>query len=412
MNAALEGIRRKVEAGDVLSPEELGELEAAARADAGPTLKLALAHAWMNAEENRRALELLNMLRRSFPRELQVVLGYGRALASLERYGDAERAMHDALELNPGDPEALKVLAILAMRRGEHARARELIAEVLTKDPLDGEAKLVREELDAAELSGAPLPKASRAEFVDALLASLLDKGVRHLRRASELWVRSDDGGVARLDLRGLYAAYLEEGRDLSSAVEAIAGELSSAANLPKTRQDLLARVMPVLRPDGFVARAEAAVHREGPAGLRLFYVLDDPDLVRYVPQGALRTHDVSIEELDRAAWQNLEARPPQPRPVIVSRGEPRLAPEPFGLWAVCEGDGYDAPRLLTQIGRERLESAIGPGPFRVALGRRELVLVCLVLDASAVGQLASLKSAEDGIAGDFSLVAGRLVRN
>jgi hypothetical protein len=46
-----------------------------------------------------------------------------------------------------------------------------------------------------------------------------------------------------------------------------------------------------------------------------------------------------------------------------------------------------------------------------VAIGRRELVLVCLAVDVTAVSQLDSLKSAEDGIAGSFTLEHGRLSR-
>ena len=38
-------------------------------------------------------------------------LGYARALVGLERYAEAETSLHRALELNPGDPEALKSLA-------------------------------------------------------------------------------------------------------------------------------------------------------------------------------------------------------------------------------------------------------------------------------------------------------------
>lgn len=420
MNAvALGQIRRKVEAGDLLTEEELGCLARAARADPGPTLKLAHAHALLNAEENRQGLELMRALRRDFPRELQVHLGYGRALVSLERWADAEQALEAALALSPGDIEAEKVLAVVYLRRGELARARALIQALLQRDPFDGEARLIKEELEAADLQpppaepagGEPPVKAARDVFVKALLESLHERGVRHLRRGGELWVKSDEGGVGRLELGALHAAYLEDGRPLGEVIASIAAELAGAANLPATAEGLLARVHPVLRPEGFEEVAQGALHREGPAGLRLFYVLDDPELVRYLPQTALEKFGMSLEALDQAGWTNLETRPSQPRSVIVSRGEPRLSPEPLGLWAVCEADGYDAARLLSPHEQARLAKDVGEGPYRVCLARRELVLVCRAQDAQAVAQLESLTPAADGIAGRFALEGGRLTR-
>ena len=414
MNAVgLDQIRRKVEAGDLLTDEELGCLERAAKADPGPTLKLAHAHALLNAEENRQGLELMRTLRRDFPRELQVHLGYGRALVSLERWAEAEQALEAALALNPGDIEAEKVLAVVYMRRGEFPRARALVKTLLERDPFDGEARLIKEELESADLP-APAPGAGKAErdvFVKVLLESLHERGVRHLRRGGELWVKSDEGGIGRLDLGALHTAYLEDGRALAEVVRSIATELASAANLPASVEGLRARVHPVVRPEGFEEVAQGALHREGPAGLRIFYVLDDPELVRYLPEVALEKFGLTMEALDQVGWTNLEARPSQPRSVIVSRGEPRLSPEPLGLWAVCEADGYDAARLLAGSEQARLAKLIGVGPYRVSLARRELVLVCRAGDTQAVAQLESLTQASDGIGGKFALEGGRLVR-
>ncbi|MFP2896286.1 tetratricopeptide repeat protein [Corallococcus sp. 4LFB] len=65
----------------------------------------------------------MQALRRDFPRDLQVRLGLARALLGLERHREAEAELREALVLSPGDPEALKVLAVLALRQGEGARA-------------------------------------------------------------------------------------------------------------------------------------------------------------------------------------------------------------------------------------------------------------------------------------------------
>ncbi|MGA9524476.1 MAG: tetratricopeptide repeat protein, partial [Myxococcaceae bacterium] len=133
--AFLDRIRRKVESGDRLSMRELDVLREAARSQPGPTLRLAVAHAMINAEENRSALTLLERLVGDFPRDLQSWLGLASALLALDRFVEAERALNAALALSPRDPEALKALALLAMRRGEHSRAREWIADVLRRDP-------------------------------------------------------------------------------------------------------------------------------------------------------------------------------------------------------------------------------------------------------------------------------------
>lgn len=409
----LEQIRRKVEAGHPLTDEELRHLERAAQADPGPTLKLAHAHALLNAEENRQALERMRALRKAYPGELQVHLGYGRALVSLERWAEAEQALHDALALSPGDIEAEKVLAVVYMRRGELPRARALVQALLERDPFDGEARLLKEELEAVELSPPPAPEAEKADrdtFAKALLEALSERGVRHLRRSGELWVKSDEGGVGRLELASLHGAYLEDGRSLPDVVASIATELAGAANLPATGEGLLSRVFPVLRPEGFEEIAKGALHREGPAGLRIFYVLDDPELVRYLPETALERFAMSLETIDGAAWSNLEERPSQPRSVIVSRGEPRLSPEPLGLWAVCEADGYDGARLLSASEQAQLTKQIGEGPYRVSLARRELVLICRREDVSSVSQLEALTPNPDGIPGRFALENGRLI--
>lgn len=412
----LEEIRRKVEAGDRLSGEELTCLEDAAQADSGPTLKLALAHALLNAEANREALELVRGLRRNFPKDLQVALGYGRALVALERWRDAELALRAALALSPEDPEALKGMAVLHLRRGERQRASALVAEVRAMDPFDDEARLLEAELNAVEIDPRSAPaarsgKSSRAELVSALLRALEDRGVRHLRRGSELWIKMEGGGVGRLEIASLHQTYLDEGRDLEGAVAAMADELAGASYLPRTGKRLRERVMPVLRPAGFDEQASGALRRDGPAGLGIFYVLDDPDLVRYVPEGALGALGLTFEQVDEAAWANLEKRPANPRPVIVSRGAPRLAPEPHGVWALCEGDGYDGARLLSRLQQDRMAEPLGAGPWRVALGRRELILVCRDEDESAREQLDALLAAPDGIPGAFRLEPGGTLR-
>src|SRR5688572_15193927 len=115
-------VREKVERGEALAPDELAALERAAASSDGPVLRLAVAQALLNAGAEREALALLERLARDFPRDLQARLGHARALVGLERWADAERALQQALALNPEDPEALKALAVVALRRGERGR--------------------------------------------------------------------------------------------------------------------------------------------------------------------------------------------------------------------------------------------------------------------------------------------------
>lgn len=414
----LERARRKVEAGEKLTEAELDLLRTAAQSHGTVALRIAVAHALVDAGEPRQALDLLESLRRDAPREVQVRLGIARALASMERYSEAERSLHDALALNPGDPEALKALAVLALRRGEHRGAHLRIDEVLRVDPFDGEAQLLKAELETAEYgSGAPRPvrepPASRPQFAEALLERLKAQSTPHLLQGDQLVVRLGRGGVARLDLRSLHQGYLEEGRGLAEAIGLIARELAERAlGVPEEREAVLERVMPVLRDAAMLDRAVGAVRREGPAGLWVFYVLDDSELVRYLPEGALESRGLTLDELDEAAWSNLDHRPAMPCAVDVQRGALSRVESPCGLWALADADGHDGPRLLCRAQQRILAERIGPGPYRVSLGIRELTLVCREADTAAVARLESLAPAENGLPGRFRLdESSKLVR-
>lgn len=400
-----------MEQGETLSRDELSQLERAADLRPGPSLRLSLAHALINADAAGAALALLEGLRRDFPREVQVRLGLARALSSLERWAEAERALEEALALNPKDPEALVALAISAMRRGERARARKLVGEVLEVDPFDGEARLLREELDAEVESAleAPPKKESRRDFARALMERLKAQSTPALLQRDHLLVRLGRGGVGRLDLASLYAGYLAEARDLSEAVEAIARELAERALGPEGKDSILARAMPVLRDAGFLDRAVGAVRREGPAGLFVFYALFDSELVCYLPQAALEQARIELEELDLAAWRNLKEKPAALQPVRVEGGQLLLAEKPSGVWALAEGDGHDGARLLSPSQQRAIAEAAGPGPYRVSLAKRELSLICREEELDAVEALEAVPQAADGVEGRFRLFEGRL---
>ncbi|MBX5484105.1 MAG: tetratricopeptide repeat protein [Myxococcaceae bacterium] len=405
----MERIRRKVETGEVLTGPELDRLRAAAQVQPGPTLRLTVAHALINAGEERTALSMLERIVRDFPRDLQAWLGLARAQLGLDRKAEAERSLEAALALSPGDPEALKVMAMLAMQRGEFARARQLVEDVLRRDPFDDEAKLVRAELEAADLNVAPPPPpaaksvALRPQFVRELLRVLRGRGVGAVAKGDTLFIQPKGAEPARAHLGSLYAAYLAGDRPLEEAVRALADNVIAAAlGVPADPSALLRSVLPVLRPASFLQVAPGAAHREGPAGLFIFYVVDDPELVRYVPQGSLAARAIDAAALDEAAFRNLAAKGAPMQRVRIDRGGLKPADRSSGLLALAAQDGHDPARLLLPSVREHIARELGPPPWRVDLGRREVALVCRHQDADACAALDAFSPEPDGIAGPF----------
>ena len=411
MDAALVRLLEKVEDGQALTDAELDQLSAFARKDGGRVLRTAVAQALLERDAVSDAMAVLEALERDFPHDVQVALARARAYVSQERYAEAEAPLQHALRLNPGDPEAMKALAVLAMRRGEIARAKVMINQVLRQDPFDSEAQQLSAELDApGEISGESIPLLN--DFTARLVVQLTAQSTPHLLQKDQLLVRLGKGGVARLDLKSLYRGFLDGAKSLDVAVELLARELAERTlGIPPGRLPLLATALPVLRDSTFLDRAVGAAHREGPAGLFIFYTLKDPELVRYIPEGVLRSHRLSLEALDTAAWKNLAAEVPQLRAIELESGALRLSPEPTGLWAIAVGDGHDGARVLSPTQHALLDERLGTQPLRVYLGLRELVLLCRADDAASVDKLQGLEASPDGIAGAFSLQAGRITR-
>lgn len=376
MDDELDRVRGKVERGEALAPAELAQLERAAASSAGPTLKLAVAHALMNGGGEREALRLLEALARDFPRDLQTHLGHARALVGLERWAEAEKALQQALALSPEDPEAMKVLAVLALRRGERGRAAALVETVLRIDPFDGEARLLKEELEAAELQ--PPPQDAAKEVGEALQR----RRVRHLFKGGELLL------LVKGELRRTPVPAA-----LDAPAEAFVSALLELPALGSGAEALLSSVLPVLRPPSFAQQARGAAHREENSALSIFYVVEHPEYVRYVPAAAVGAAGVTLEALDRAAFARLGRSAVAPRRLGQS-----------GVWMVAAEDGHDGARLLTPEQRALLAGAVGEGPWRVDLGRREAAFVCREADAAAVKALEELPAEEDGIPGRFLL--------
>lgn len=411
MEPELERIKEKVWAGERLTDAELAELERAAQREGGPVWRTTVAQALINADAIREALPILEAVRRDFPKEVQAHLALGRALISLEKWGEAEAPLKEALTLQPDDPEPMKALAVVAMRRAEFSRARLLLNNALHLDPVDDEARVLLAELDAQasgreEVSAPP----SLDDFTRALIARLRAQSTPHVVAKGQLTIRLGRGGVARFDLRALFDESGQVGRSLDESVTLLARELAERTlGLPPGRMQLLAKVLPVVRDSAFLERGEGSARREGPASLWFFYAVDDPEAVLYVPEGLLSAYRISLEELDEAAWKNLAARPTEVRALELEQGALRLSPTPTGLWALAHGDGHDAARLLTLSHQQAMEKATGGAPLRVYLGLRELVLFCREDDATNVAKLDGLDAAREGIVGAWRLHQGKL---
>lgn len=377
--------------------------------DGGPVLRTTVAQALINADAITQALPILEAVRRDYPRDAQVHLALGRALISIEKWTEAEAPLRQALTINPGDPEPMKALATIALRRAEWNLARAMVQDVLRIDPLDEEAQFLWSEfqrLAPAELTSGPTVD----EFTRALIERLKAQSTPHVVAKGQLAIRLGRGGVARFDLDALFRESIRLGRDVGESAELVARDLAERSlGLPAGRLQLLAKVLPVVRDSSFLERGQGLVRREGPSGLWFFYAVENPEVLLYVPEGLVAAHRISMEQLDEAAWKNLEARGADVRALELEQGALRLSATPTGLWALAHGDGHDAARLLTVSHQAAIEKAAGRGPLRVYLGLRELVLFCREDDATSVKKLEGLDAAREGIVGAWRLLDGKL---
>lgn len=406
----LERIKEKVWNGEVLTDQELVQLQETAQREGGPVWRTMVAQALINADAISQAIPILEGVRRDFPAEVQAHLALGRALLSLERWNEAEAPLQRALQLNPGDPEPTKALAMLALRRGEWARARLWIDDALRVDPMDEEAQLLQgelERLEPATIDAAP----SLELFTRALIQRLQSQSTPHLIAKGQLSIRLGRGGVARFTLEDLFNDSVKQGHSLQESTEVLARDFAERSlGLPPGRIQLMAKVLPVVRDSTFLERGEGAARREGPAGLWFFFTIDDPEVVLYLPENVLGSQRITLEQLDEVAWKNLEARPTEVRALELEQGALRLSATRTGLWALAHGDGHDCARLLTVSHQAAMEKACGMGALRVYLGLRELALFCREDDATSVKKLEGLDAAREGIVGAWRLHEGRLI--
>jgi hypothetical protein len=342
----LQRLRRRVQRGERLSEAEMRRLRTAADVEGSAVLSITLGLALSNAGADAEALSVLAAA--GPPAEPAAAQARARALVRAERLDDAGCVLEEASAAHPRDVGLRKSLVLLALRRADRDAAGRALADARALAPEDAEVRALSEALASGSGGSA--------------LEVLLDGAWEWFGRPGA-WEHG-----------GLRATWTE--------AEPAAGP-----------QEMLAHVVPVLSG----STDPELLSREGPAGLLVTYLTDGVAV-------AQRSTPVSLEAMDATAWKHLEANPAEPRAVIVDRGQPRLSPEPLGLWALCEADGADGARLLTEGQRRRLFEVVGAGPYRVSLARRELALVAPLLDPLAVALLETVEAGPEGIAGRFVL--------
>ncbi len=410
----LDQVRLKVFAGEALTDAELARLQVAVQNHEDRDVRALWVQALVNADALPEALTLADRLLRDAPRDAQLLLAKARALISAERWADAEPVLTQALAVNPDDPEIFKALAVIHLRRHELARAHDWVKKALERDPFDAEAQTLMAELAPQVEGSAPELASSAAErdFREKTLEALKRKSIAHLVQGDSLLIRAGTGAAARLSWPALRSQQRASGQSVDTFAEALATELAQRTlGLKPGRLPLLLKVLPVVRDARFLEQAEGAVHREGPADTFIFYVIEDPAFVRYVPERSLQSARVTLDELDEHAFKNLAHKPVLPKPIELVQGALRLAAEPTGLWGLTGNDGHDAARLFSRPTQAALEETLGAEPLRCYLGLRELVLLCRASDEALATQLSQMQATDEGIAGAFEYHRGTLKR-
>jgi hypothetical protein len=279
---------------------------------------------------------------------------------------------------------------------------------VLRIDPLDSEAQLLWGELEQQQPAHVR-PTPTLEAFSRALVERLKEQSTPHLMQKDHLLIRLRRGAVARFNLEALFIEATSD-NSVDDGAALVARDLAERSlGLPPGRVHLLTRVLPVVRDSNFLERGVGAIRREAPAGLWYFYALEDPEVVLYVPEGILPSYRATLEQVDRAAWENLEGRAASLKAIDLEGSALQLSSDPTGLWAFAQGDGHDAARLFTRSHQELITRQLGDGPLRVYLGLRELVLFCRESDRACVSKLDQFEVGRDGIPGVWRLDAGRL---
>src|SRR6185295_12894544 len=150
-------------------------------------------------------------------------------------------------------------------------------------------ARLIKEELEA--FGSNPPPLQTSSELERAIGAALERRRVRYWFREGEVHV------VVRGEHRRmpLPAPGGVSGDQFAADLLALPAFASGAT-------ELLSSVLPVLRDAAFAGKLPSLAHSDGPGGLLVFYVLEHPELVRYVPLTTVQAAGLSVTSVHEAA--------------------------------------------------------------------------------------------------------------
>ncbi|MBX3324148.1 MAG: DUF1444 family protein [Phycisphaeraceae bacterium] len=176
-----------------------------------------------------------------------------------------------------------------------------------------------------------------------------------------------------RLDLENLFRMVAHEPNRGTEIVEHFLEQLfsSDALSLADLNFDLARpRIMPRIQPESIFEHLsrDLVAHVPFVNGTVIVFVLDMPQMTVSLTTEQTVRWNVSMEDLDTIARENLEAYAPEfDLQVIESR-------EGGKAIIVAEQDGYDAARLLISSLYNKLASHLG-GDFYVATPARDMFL-------------------------------------
>ena len=140
-----------------------------------------LGRIWFSQGFVEEAIESFERALRLTPDRSNLLLSYAQALLvteSAENLQRAARSLGRVLELEPGNQDALAMLALIAQERGDVAEAKAAWQVLLTQIPAeDPRRQMIEQQL--AQLSGAKQPAAVAASEAEASTAALPANGRR-----------------------------------------------------------------------------------------------------------------------------------------------------------------------------------------------------------------------------------------
>lgn len=189
-------------------------------------------------------------------------------------------------------------------------------------------------------------------------------------------WVRGT-GDRGRMVVSEEYLYYTRDPDALDDLVDrlvSLIGTNERLAEVSTDRDRLRRRIMPLIKPPSFLSEAQTRsggqplLYGRHPAGLLVFYVLDNPTSLSYMTADSLGGLGMSFRQVNELALDNLARRTADDR-FLVEHTD-------LGPMAVSDTrDGYDAARLISPTLSLSLSRVLDVPAAVVAVPRRDLLL-------------------------------------